>query len=390
MNIRNIKIVLGLVIALLLVAACGPTPPIVGYGQIVAKRNLNYDQFKQPTSEKYTNYFYVGSNFSSIQSDNLKVDLTAAVVSDAQVGIYTTGFDENQVPIVQYLPKGVYDKIPDEFVRVVGAAIVDGQHMGVYCNYTEGQESFLILPPGEHPYPDYMVTHWPVGDRMYRTVSDGAFNAYKGGDTGPTGPGGGADLVETKIDKADLKDTDLDLTYTVDVVFAYDIIQKNAKVLCDLGSPEKAIQQMVATPMRGKGRTITGQFGIDVDTPQNIELLQAALRDMLIAENVGLPGNFKHVSLRSLEIGTAEYQAAIQQNATDLATAQARGLLLAQLQRNAEDENTLKETIAEGWATQMEALGCTDSWQCLWVVLNATENTPYFNGNDLQQPPQVP
>lgn len=359
----------------------------VAYGEIKAVRNLNYNQASDLTSAAYTDYKYVGEDYSGISSKDQFVTLTAAVVGEGQLGIYTTSYDSNNVPVVEYLPQGTYSKIPQEFVRVVGAANVPGDKIGVYCNYTEGQTQYLVLPPGIQPYPDYMVRYWPTGTRLYRTLGDSAWNAYKGGDFGPTG---GADLVETKIDNADLKDTDLPLTYTVDIEFNYDLVQKYAKLFCDMGDPDKAIQSMIATPMRGKGRTITGQFGIDVDSPVNRAALEQALKDMLVASNVGRPVNFLSVSLRSLDIGTPEYRAAIQQNATDLATAQARALLLKQLQQNAEDENKLKVTIADGWAQQMQAVGCGQSWQCLWVVLNATNNSPYFNGTELQQPPSTP
>lgn len=236
-----------------------------------------------------------------------------------------------------------------------------------------------------------MVRNWPTGTRLYRRLGDNAFAAYKGtadkpGDTGPTGPGGGADLVETKIDNAALKGTDLKVAYTLDIEFAYDLKQANARDFCDLGDPAKAVQTMIATVLRGNGRTITGNFGLDIDTPENRVALEQSIKDLLIRANATMPVTFIKVTLGTMEIGTPEYRASIQKNATDLAAATSRSLLLAQLQLNAEAENTPKTTIASGWKAQMEAVGCAD-YQCLWIILYGTENAPYYNGQNLQQQP---
>lgn len=378
--------VLGILFTAWMVMGASGCGSIVAYGEIKAERNLDYVQGTDLTENAYKNYKYVGNDYSGISDNEQFVNLTAATVGENQLGIHTLSYDANKVPVVEYLPQGTYSKIPNEFVRVVGAANVPGDSMGVYCNYTEGQEQYLILPPGIQPYPDFMVRFWPTGTRLYRNLGDSAWAAYKAGDAGPTG---GADLVETKIDNADLKDTDLPLAYTVDIEFSYNLIQKYAKLFCDMGDPNKAIQSMIGTPMRGQGRTVTGQFGTDVDSPANRAALEQVLKTLLVTVNTGRPVNFLNISLRSVDIGTPEYRAAIQQNATDLESAKSRGLLLVQLQKNADDENTLKETIAAGWSKQMEKVGCTNSWQCLWVVLNATSTSPYFNGQDLQQPPAL-
>lgn len=370
----HIALAIGSLITMGALPGCGT---IVPYGEIKAVRNLDYDARTDLTSEKYTEYKYVGDDYDGIKDKEQFVsDLKAAVVGEAQVGIHTLNYDENGIAIVEYLPQGVYSKIISEFVKPVGAAVVDGNHIGVYCNYTEGQEKFLILPPGTHPYPDFMVKHWPVGTRLYRTLSDGAFEAYKAGDPDPAG---GADLVETKIDNADLAGTDLDVTYTIDIEFSYDLRQINAKKFCDLGDPAKAIQLMIGTPLRGKGRVVTADFGLDIDSTTNRAALEQKILDMLKLANAGSPAVFTKASLRNMEVGTPEYRASLQQNAITMEQARARRALLDLEAEIINKENELKALEAAGWAEMLKQLGCEGQWECLAVLVNGQDANPYGN-----------
>ncbi len=293
----------------------------------------------------------------------------------------------------EILAPGLHRTIPQQFVDMGPdgqgylAANVQGGYMGFYCNYDEAHQEFRILKPGVYALPNDMTRYFLTGTQRYRTLSRDVLQA----NPNPGDPACQSAACETSITNAILKGTAAKMVYDVDVEFQYGLAQANAQALCDYGSPAQVIQSVIATDLRDKGRAITGRFTEEeITTEAGRTALEQALLQMLRDEAAGAPVNFLSVSVRSITVGDDAYQKAKQEAAQRLADAVNQGAILEQQKQNAIKENELRLLQAEGWSKALLALGCEGDWRCLWILMYGSDSTPFFNGTELQEPPQVP
>ncbi len=390
----------GALLMLIFVTSCGAQAPpdFVPNGQIVGVVNPNYDAAAMDVTQQYSQYKYAGDSIAQWKADdadetkNFTIEVMAAAnIPAGRIGIFVKKYNADGSTDYEILGPGLYRTIPQKFVDMGPdgqghvAANVPGGYMGLYCNYDEAHQEFRLLKPGVYALPMDMTRLYPTGTQRYRTLDRAVLES----NPNPGDPACQSAACETSITNAILSGTGVKMAYDVDVEFQYDLTQANAKALCDFGSPAQMIQSVIATDLRNQGRAITGRFTEEeIITEAGRNSLADALLEMLRAEAAGAPVNFLTVSVRSITVGDAAYQTAKQEAAQALADAVNQGVILEQLKENAIKENELRALQAKGWSQALEALGCTGDWRCLWVLMHGTENVPYYNGTDLQEPPQ--
>lgn len=371
-----------LIAAGLLLAACGTnTNP----GEIVAKRNPEFDPQTMSFDQKYASYYTVGQDYSTIKDDELRVTLPAAVVPMGSVGLQWIKNNSDGSVEYKVLPAGDYLNIPQEFVQSVAAAQVTPENVVVYCAEDDYR---LFDTPGIVNLPADWVITFPRGPFSFRSLSDPNLindaNACQ------------STTCETSLTNASVKDSAVSAVIDIDLTGHFDLREVNKKQLCELGDPLTAVREYVIKPWR-QSRALSGAFTEEqlADADFRQQLADAYKNDIMQVAS-GLPIVIDHVGIRSIVVGDKAYRdaRAQQQLALQQAVEQER-LLVAQEANQAalarQQEFVRQQALldAENRAAVIRTLlGSAEGsdWRALYVLLNSEKQLGLY-GDTLSEPP---
>ncbi len=314
-------------------------------------------------------YLPVGE-YMTIPADEVRV-VDYAVVGQGQLGI------RNET---EYLPQGEYPLIPAEDVWLVGAANVLPGYKGIYGN--EEKNIYLMLDPGYHPYPDFLVSMWPQGSVRFRTLYAGAWDSFvAGGRIHETAPCDSL-ICERAITKSDLKDTDVNAIIDVDVIFHFDLSEKFAKRLYELKDPIHAAQVLLVSEVRGSRSVSSILTPEEIKSPEGQAIYEEAMETNVNASIAGTPIALEKILARGIIRGSAEYEASLESSQME------RDELQNQLD-NAELAAQIAENELDDTTDTLNALQDYDP-MLLWVVFRGLEVDPFLNtdGTLSEAPPQ--
>jgi hypothetical protein len=399
------RVMIGLAILLVLstiLAACSPPAEVtVPEGEVHYIVNPDYDARTMKLPEKYEKIWGSGDQYKTADYTGKTIHKVVA----ANIGRTPENWPQVGLYGDEVLPMGLYKLIPAEDVRVVRAAIVPDNYIGVY-EESENTPVYQILKSGEQKVPEASVSIYPSTMQRYRTLSSAVLDRVRAENDAIKACE--SVVCETSITNVTLKGTDVLATIDADVNFSFCTDQKCAKRLKEMGTPEQAIQNWIATPLRSFTRGAGSNFSpTELANFETKQIFENQTLEELIRASAGEPIVIESVKFRSITFGSAEYQAQIEALAAELDAARQQNDKF-NLERTQsvnsmeatstaaafENELTLDKAEAQAQAIAKLTKALADAnidmdWQTVYILLHADQENA-LDGLINQQATPVP
>lgn len=373
-----------LVVVLLIMslAGCGAPQPatnVVPQGEVAFKVNPAYAPGNE--QEKYSEIKTAGEQFDPATFSKEPYIRIAA----HQLGIM---IDDPETVLFP----GEYPRIPTRDVRLVDALYVPLHHIGLYIDRDTG--NLMVVGTGYHPVINVEGVVVPVGQIRYRTLPSELVNDANAC---------ASYLCETTITEVILQDSPIRASFDADIIFSFNTEpQEEMKdQLYALGDIRTAVQNLIGTPLRSRGRTLGGEFTLDrIQTVEGRLELETKLFEHLVAATQGKPVTIHSVSLRDVKVGDQawrdeqvrlEQQAEAERKKAELIAIQ-RANLTDQQELEAQRNEFTRVEAAKDTAAQVERIRAIREafngadWQTIWVLTQDGQLPPNLNATPQPAP----